>query len=319
LGLSIDENSLVAPAAAGQAGIDADAARAASERLTASVINLFRPLVWSEADFASADPNVDIATISQRLAKNRAAIAAQQKAAQGLETTFGSIYDQWLTAEAACALLSADVKVNPSVFNLAKSDLAEAQHDREELIRRRDTKAEEIKNTFEKPVHDWACAVGQAARAPNVARHLPNHISTQVISLTETLHAFTPWFTAFPKWHLEHRILATFLANEKSLAKNEKFSRALSSLRGQAHITVNEASILVGVARDFSGPSKKCRTATELLDQSLENVHGPDRLTVLLQTVASMYFRLLGQLALAGEEVEKALAAAEPASPTPSS
>ncbi len=303
LELAFDDSALVPATAA----LDASKANAAShrarERLVGSVLDLTRPLVWREPDFAPP-PALTPDTLAVALAGRRAELDRLRPAAERETVTYGSILEHVLLVEQGHALISAGVKVVPKVFNLAASDLAEAEQERAAHGQRLAAKAAELK-PFESAFHAWIALVGQAARAEGVAPHLPAEAREDILRLSRALAALAPWFEQFPAWHRQQVALAAFFANHKLLGENHAAAQVFQG-RFNAAAAVGETAIgLVGEAPYPLVGSGGTATAAAILRGALEGMDGAARLDVVLDTVATTYFRLVSLLAARGEALEQ--------------
>lgn len=308
LGLAVDESAFVSTENAQRAGSAASASDVARERLVGRVLDLTRPILWRQSDFTPAD-GAAAGEIGGTLRAKRAEIDRLRPPAEADVTTYGNILEHLLLSEQAHALLSAGVKVTPKTFLLAKSELSDAVARRTELTRRRAAKVSELK-PFDDAVHDWVALVGQAARARFPDYTLPSDLQGELVSLTTSLAALTPWFEAFPEWNRQHTVLSVFFANQKKLASDAKFMAAFKTHFEQAAALGNGAPALVGDA-PFPLPTATGTTsAASLLRHAFEGVEGAARLTVALDTVANAYFRILSRSIALGEQLEKDLSAA---------
>lgn len=315
LELTFDDSALVATAAAQDVSKHSAASNTARERLVGAILDLTRPLVWHEADFAPP-PDLTPESLAAALAAKRAELDRLRKAAEQEATTYGSILDHALLVEQGHALIAASVKVVPKVFHLAKSDLAEATQERTAQQQRLAAKAAELK-PFESAVHAWISLVGQTARAEGVAPHLPDDARDDILRLTRALAALAPWFEQFPMWHRQQVALSAFFANHKGFANNNEAMQAFQSRFHDAAATGETAIALVGDAPYPLVGSSGTTTAAAILRGALEGVEGAARLNVVLDTVASTYFRLVSHLAARGEALEKPAVAKEQTSAVP--
>jgi len=308
LNLTFDESALVPVVTAARRGDEANAADVARIRLVGTVLNLTRPLVWSETDFlpASYDAPAEPAVIAGQLATFRAELARHRESAEATEKKYILLRDERSNVHAAHGLLSVGINVNPATFDLAASDPASAERRRSDLDECLAATASELA-PFETAVAGWVRAVVVAARNPALGSRLPGELAERIDRTARSLAALAPWFRAFPNWVCEQNLLASFAANEVPFTNHDRFNLALKTQRDKTRAIVTQAASLAGNTpypfSDITGAS----TVTLVLNRALEGVLGDGRVLVTLRTVTNYYFRLLGQIAAQGEELERAL------------
>ncbi|HEY1111470.1 MAG TPA: M48 family metallopeptidase [Opitutaceae bacterium] len=315
LELTFDDSALVATAAAQDVSKNTEVSNRARERLVGTVLDLTRPLVWRETDFAPP-PELTPDSLAAALADKRAELDRLRKAAEQDVTTYGSILEHALLVEQGHALISASVKVVPKVFHLAKSDLSEATQERSAQQQRLAAKAADLR-PFESAFHAWIALVGQAARAEGVAPQLPAEARDDILRLTRALAALAPWFEQFPAWHRQQVALSAFFANHKGISENKEAMQVFQGRFNDAAATGEAAIALVGDAPYPLAGSSGTTTAAAILRGALEGVEGAARLNAVLDTVASTYFRLVSHLASRGEALEKPAVTQEQTSAVP--
>lgn len=315
LQLTFEDNALVPTAAAQDVSAATAAGNSARERLVGTILDLTRPVVWREADFA---PRADLTpeTLAAALAEKRAELDRLRKTTELESTSYGSVLEHAMLVEQGHALISASVKVQPKVFHLAESNLTEANQERATQQQRLSAKAAELK-PFEAAFHAWIALVGQGARAEGVAPHLPAAAREDILRLTQALAALAPWFEHFPTWHRQQVTLSAFFANHKGFSSNNNAMMAFQGRYNDAGAVGDTALALVGDAPYPLAGSSGTTTAASVLRGALEGMEGAQRLNIVLDTVASTYFRLISQLAARGEALESAVTA--PPVPNPAS
>ena len=315
-GLVVDDSALVSTEHAQRAGATAAASDAARDRLVGNILDLTRPLVWRQSDFTPSD-ELTGEKLARDLGTQRSEMAQLRLKAAQETTTYSNIQEHLLLCDQAHALLTAGVKVTPRTFLLAKSDLTEATQRRAELTTRLAAKASDIK-PFESAFHRWVILVGQAARCGRHITGCPDEMREELVRLTTSLAALTPWFSAFPDWHRQHMVLAAFAANHKTLSSDEKFMSAFRAHFNAATHAGDQALTLVGEAPVALSTSNGTISAATLLRNALEGVEGADRLVTVMQTAAGAYFRILSRIVALGEDLEAKLSApTAPAISTP--
>lgn len=281
---------------------------AAYKHLTGDALDLTRPLLWTTDEFASTEPEGGPLGMAKQLADYRLTIAKLRAAAIQNEKTYGSIQNDGILLEITHAFLSAKVYPQREKFRLICTNLAEAEEKRIGLNARRTAIVNGFQ-PFESAVHSWISAVAQAVRDPVFASCLSADKTTYLVKLTDALAQFTPWFRAMPDWFLQHHTLSVLAANERQFAKERGFATLINSLRERIDAIVQSAPSLVGATPyPFPCPDGDL-SAAELQKRSLEGVDRDTKLGILLNYVGSLYFRLIGEIALLGEELEHAMIA----------
>lgn len=307
LQLTFEDSALVPTAAAQDVSATTAAGNSARERLVGTILDLTRPLVWREADFA---PRSDLTpeTLAAALSEKRAELDRLRKTTEQESTAYGSVLEHAMLVEQGHALIAASVKVSPKVFHLAASDLTEATQERSTQNQRLANKAAELK-PFEAAFHAWIALVGQAARSEGVAPHLPTAARDDILRLTQSLAALAPWFEHFPTWHRQQVALSAFFANHKGFSDNNQAMITFQSRFNDAAAMGDLALTLAGDAPYPLAGSSGNTTAAAVLRGALEGVEGAARINVVLDTVVTTYFRLISQLAARGEALEPAVPA----------
>jgi hypothetical protein len=287
----------------------AEATDAAWRRLGGEIINLNRPVRWTEADFAQ--PLCDALSLLAELRRCRDEMNRLREQAGKDEEAFGSTLEHLTTLENARALLEQDVKIKPSQFHLGKSDLAEARTEIAATTARLDAKRAALA-PFEQALHRWVGLVGTAARTDGFRDLLTGDVRSEVVALTESLVAHDAYFRDSGEWMLLHHRLACFEANRDLERKFPKFPPAISDARHSAYaIEERTLAFLQDVPNPFS--TADLPTSAQALRKSLEGSSGANRHVVLIRYVAQLYFESLRRIALRGEALEEALASANSA------
>jgi hypothetical protein len=171
---------------------------------------------------------------------------------------------------------------------------------------------------FESAFHAWISAIGSAADRPAVRARLSAEAAERLPRLALGLAALSPWFEAYAGWLIQQTVVDVFLANSAELGRSSAFRAELARLRTVAAETVRGAPALVGSAPyPFTPPATNLGTAAEVLHRSVAESGEDARLPLLLHLVHRYYFRLLGEMAAIGEELERVLITEAPAPASP--
>lgn len=304
LELTFADDALISIGSAAKTGDATSAASAAGERLTQSILNLQRIASWPAPAWSPLPPEVTPVELATTLTNLRGELASLRDNAQATEKEYQKIDDERQNATIAHAFLGAGVKVKPEGFGLIRGDLSEASAVRDRLTKKRDATATALAR-FEEGVWRYLELVGRAARtSPIASTHSPEWTS-RIIATTDALDGLRPWFKTFPASLDDHRILAAFAANQESLAENTSFHSAFSSRLARMREAAAQAPALVGETLYPITQDGTPIPARQLLQKTLEGVHPDGHFEATLRTSATCFFRLIGELALAGEELEK--------------
>lgn len=316
LKLDFESTALVPVAAATHHGDKNAAAETARRRLAGETLNLARPLIWTEADFA---PPAEIATcderaLSERLATIRAECNAHRPAAESIGKTFELLREERGLVDLALAFSGISAELKPEAFKQISLDPKVLEQRRAEFTQRLAAKAQELR-PFESALDRWMRTVVAAARTPALAARLPDGLAARIDETAKTLVVFAPWFSAFPEWMTEQNIAAAFGASEGRFADNAAFRSAHLERRRKNRLLVEGAAAMVNDTMWPYPPTEAPVTVSAYLESKLDGVFGDGRIKVVLHTAAWLYFRLIGQLAAQGEELERALAPEPPPLP----
>lgn len=306
LQINFDEGSLVPTENATKTAVDASRRTEAYKRLTGDVLDLARPLLWTADEFAPTGSSGPV-EITNEFRNHRDKIARLRPAALLNKKSFGSIQEDCVVNGVIHALFSA--KINPADFGLTCLHPLEAENDRITLSSRLSKKANEFR-PYEEAVRAWIIDVARAVREPTVAVGFSAGTCDQLIKLTDALAQLGPWFHAMPDWLFQYRVVIALAKNNSPSAKTKTFATMLEKLGKQADASTQNAPTLVSAATPYPFPQPAGNlSAANLLQRSLEGASPDARLGVLLNYVGGLYFRLIGEIALLGEELERKLAA----------
>jgi Zn-dependent protease with chaperone function len=315
LELKLSDNALISVSAAAKTGDAATAASEACERLTRSVLNLQRIATWPTPIWLSLSPELTTVELAGQLSALRGELARLHHAAQTAEKAYQRIDGERTNAAIAWAFLDAGVKVKSEAFGLIRGELTEAAIARDRLTKQRDARAAELA-PFENTLWRYLELIGRAARTPAMVAGLSTDWAPRITAVTDALDGLRPWFRAFPAWLEDHRILSAFAANQQSLAENTLFNAAVSSRLARLRQTAAQAPELAGQILYPLTQDGTPIPARQLMEKAVEGVHPDGHFEATLRTTVSCFFRLIGELALAGEQLEKALST-EPAPAAP--
>lgn len=306
LDLTFGAESLVPTTAAAHSHTEAADDESARLKLLGPVPYPARPLLWAETDFTPLAPGTTPSAVAAELAALRQRLAALRPAAETAAQLFKTLHDDLAKTAAAHAFLTARIDVAPDAFGLGLGNLTQTERRTADLTARLAAKRDELA-PFESAFHAWFSLAVRAARAPAFAAHLPADLAPRLHGTAQALTQLAPWFRALPDWIAEQSLLSVLSANERHLDTNLRFRPFVSAQRDKTRaIVVNAPGQICGAPWPFRAPGAPA-TITEHLERSLRDVHGDGRIAVLLQVAVDLHFRLLGQAAKLGLEVEQAL------------
>jgi len=306
LELTFADDALISVGSAAKTGDAASAASDACDRLTHGVLNLSRIASWPPPLFLSLPPETSGPELAEKLTALRSELAGMRETAQAAEKSFQEADAELQNANIAHAFLSAGVKVKPEAFGLIRGDLSEASATRDRLTKKCAAHTASLA-AFEQSVWRYFELVGRAARTPSVAAALPSEWASRINAVTDCLEGLRPWFRAFPGWLDDLRVIQVFAANQESLADNAAFSAAFSSLLTRTREAASQAPSLAGETLYPLTQDSTPVPARQLMQKAFEGVHPDGRSEASIRTSVSCFFRLIGELALAGEQLEKTL------------
>lgn len=306
LNLPYDETALVTSSSAATRHDQDNAAQAARARLAGSVLDFNRPLTWQVSEFTVSLPR-DQASFVAELRGLRHQMSGLRNAAEANQEIYGNILRHTAEKELALALIASKTEFRPSALGLAKADRSEAENDLRELAARRAKKAAEL-HPFESSLHRWVCVVGNAARDPALTGTFSPDKTLRLISLTDGLAGLSPWFVAFPEWNRLFRLHCFFASPGPDVRRTSAFQAEFARIHALLLEAAKNAPGLVGpTPYPFATDEEARDTAAELLERSLTAAPEFTRPATLLQTIARYQIRLLGEIALLGEELEQSL------------
>lgn len=307
LALKFKPEALVSTDTAAQAGDTASAADAARLRLAGHVLNLNRPFIWRAPDFSPMETGGSPAAARDKLAALRAELASLRERAESHDKAFGMLWEEAQNIAQARAFISAGVKIQAGSFGLTSTEPARIAQRETDVSSRLSAKAAEIA-PFESALRRWGQAAAAASHDLTVSALLPGDLAARLGETQRALVAFAPWFEALPGWLREQALLAVFTGNEANLGNERAFREAVSLQRSiAAKITADAPGLVAAETRWPFQAAGDPLTVAAKLDLALDGVLGDARLLVLLQTLATLYFRLVGQFIAQGEELERAL------------
>lgn len=308
LELDFEPGTLLSTTAAARTGDRAATGSAAYQRIFGpGALNLERPLLWREEDFAAPPPSHDPAAIVQFLAGLRAEIDRLRPAAVAAEARLGELRARWLQARAGREFMLAKVDIDPRAFGLPSAVFAEFNAHIAALGQQLASPPAEIA-AYEAAIHRWGATVVATARLYHDS--LPAPLVAGLNDTARCLTAFLPWLRPFPEWAAEQRIFECSLEHERLLDQQRNYTllgQQCEKLRSLA----NYAPTLVANLAWPLAPAHTPRTAAEQLLRALEHQPPAQHLTILLRLIAELYFHSLGQLAAQGEELERILGESE--------
>lgn len=316
LELDFDSTALVPVTAAAQQGDRNAAGEAARKKLAGEVLNLARPLTWTTADFTppAALATCDERAVAAQLASIRAELHAHRAAAEATNKAFNLLREERGHVDLALAFSGISAEIKPEAFKQISLEPKILEQRRAELTQRLLAKARELR-PFESALDRWMRTVVAVARTPGLAARLPEGLAARIDATAIALVEFAPWFSAFAEWMTEQNIAATFGASEGSFADNAAFRSALLERRRRTRALVESAAGVVNNPTWPFPPTETPITTSDYLKSKLDGVFGDGRINVVLHTAAWLYFRLIGQLAAQGEELEHALVPTPPPLP----
>ncbi len=304
LELTFADDALISIGSAAKTGDASSAASEAGERLSHSILSLQRVASWPPPIWQPLPPETTPAELARKLSALRGELSSLRDTAQTAEKAYQETDNELQGATIAHAFIGAGVKVKPEAFGLIHGDLSEASAVRDRLAKKRDAKATGLAS-FEATVWRYLELVGCAARTPAIVSTQSSDWASRITAITDALDGLHPWFRAFPAWLDDHRILGAFAANQESLAENMSFHSALSSRLTRLRETAAQAPALAGETLYPFTQDGTPIPARQLLQKAVEGVHPDGHFETTLRTSATCFFRLIGELALAGEQLEK--------------
>lgn len=318
LDLSIKEENLVPIASVALAGEEANAIESARQRLAGQLLNLNRPLIWSETDFLTSSEPQEPDVVARQLVAARAELARLRPAAETVAPVYAGLFEDLENARYARAFLRDGIQIKPEAFRLVTSDLAVAERRISEVETQIAHRIRDLA-AFEAAVHGWIALVVKTARARTLQAQLSPERVAHVERMAATLVALKPLLLAFPGWLHTHTVFTLYVGNAQSMGSNYSFFGALDRQRQHVRSFPKLAREMLG---EFPHPfpdSDQVPTITAALDKALVGIDLDGRPVVLIRLVANLYFRILGHLALSGEQFEQILAlqSSEPATCPP--
>ena len=306
LDLSVKEENLVPIASVARTGEEANAIESAWQRLARQLINLNRPLLWSEADFLPPHESPEPAAVAQQFIAARTEMSRLLPAAETSERVYAGLFEDLENVRYGRAFLRDGIQIKPEAFNLVTSDLAVAERRIAEIEAQIAHRTQDLA-AFETALHAWIALVVKAARNPTLQTHLTPELTAHVERLAAALVALRPWLAAFPGWLHDHTVLTLYVGNTQALGNNYSFLGALDRQRQHVRAFPKLAREMLGEVPHPFAEADEVPTITAALDKALVGIDLDGRPAVLIRLVANLYFRILGHLAFSGEKIEQIL------------
>lgn len=306
LGLNFEETNLLASETAMCITSEKNLARAALDRLTETILNLTRPVVWDASDFV---PSVSPAEVGGGLAAQRTVMVAELGRAQAAEKAYQDAEIKHRNAEIALLSLTTGLPTDAAAFGLRSATIEDATRQRDAMLAQMQESIAAL-SQFETAVHRWVALVGQTASM--AGGPLPAHLGPRLDAAATTLAGIGPWLRRFPASRRVQRLVALFRAPEQAMADNQNYLDDLAGLRAEGRKFVEEAPELVPSVFAFQRPAGVRITLAQLLERELTGVNADDRLDILVRLTVAQYFDLLGEIAAIGEDLERALTPVPP-------
>lgn len=309
LGILYEPGALAPVETVARAGEAENAALSARRRLVGDALSRTRLFVLQASDLAPLAPAMppDLASVAAQLAARRAEAMRQREAAAANEGICRLLREELDKLALAQTFVGAGLLVTPEMFGVVSLEQAFVARRTQDLATRLEAKIRE-QTGFEASLATWARTIVGLARHPALAPRLPHELAARLDRTARALTGLAPWFQRYPEWQNAQATYAAVNRRLQMFAGNARYTALLNATVQRTRAIVAGAPELIGETPYPVSNVSGVTTVAAHLERELIGVDRDARLVILLRTVDALHFRLIGQLAAEGEELETWLA-----------